>query len=251
MNYKRQGSGVAVVLLHGFCENLTIWDNITPTLNKTCEVITLDLPGFGGSRHLSAPTTLSEVAEKAHEFLQSIGVSEYVVVGHSLGGYLALELARQYSDAILGIGLIHSTAFADDEEKVNSRKKTIEFVQKRGVELFINSFVPQLFANKKHSNITTVVELAKRTPERSLINYTKAMMIRGNYLLTLKNWTKPLLFIAGTNDSIVPIDKSRKHLQYMSEACFFELPNVGHMGMYESPDEVTGLVGKLVWTISK
>ncbi len=249
--YQRQGAGTPVVLLHGFCETLAVWEAIIPELSKSNQVIALDLPGFGGSDHLQAPTSLKQVAIQVHSFLQSLHIKKYVIIGHSLGGYISLELAKLYPESILGIGMIHSTAFSDNLEKKNIRKKTIDFVRKNGVSAFIKSFVPQLFADKKSPYIKVLIDMAKKTPEKSLINYTIAMMERKDYGLILKNWVNPLIFIAGEKDEIVPIDRSRKHLQYVPENCFFELSEVGHLGMYEASQKVVNLLIKYVYTISK
>lgn len=251
MYYKKQGKGTAIVFLHGFCETSAIWDPITPLLSKSYQTITLDLPGFGRSRHLEAPTTLSQLAKEVHCFLQSHRVEQYIVIGHSLGGYISLELGETFAESILGIGMINSTAFADGQEKVKTRKKTIRFVEKRGVEAFVKLFVPQLFADKKAKDITTVINLAKSTPEQSVINYSQAMMNRKSYISTLQRWKKPFLFVFGRQDTLVTASKSREHLRYISRNSLVELSEAGHMGTYEAPDKIIKLLIKFVRTIPK
>jgi len=75
--YQKTGEGVSLVLLHGFCETSAIWKELINELSASCEVIVIDLPGFGGSQHLSAPTSISQVAEQVHEFLASINIEKY------------------------------------------------------------------------------------------------------------------------------------------------------------------------------
>ena len=251
LNYRSAGKGLPLVLLPGFCEDLSIWDAITPELSQQCNVITIDLPGFGGSAHLPTTTSLTSIAKQVNNFIQSLDIQEYIVAGHSLGGYISLELAKLYPKSILGIGLIHSTAFADDDEKIKSRNKTIDFVRKRGVETFIKSFVPQLFSNKKSLNIGRMMDMAKNTPIESLINYTIAMKMRQDYTSTLINWTKPVIFVAGQNDTLVPIEKSKAHRDFIPERDIIELPEIGHMGMLEAPLQITKALLSLVWITSK
>ena len=251
LNYRSTGTGVPLVLLPGFCEDLSIWDAILPELSQQCNLITIDLPGIGGSDHLPAPTSVTRIAKQVHEFTQSLDIQEYIVAGHSLGGYISLELAKLYPESILGIGLIHSTAFADDNEKIKSRNKTIDFVRKRGVEAFIKSFVPQLFSNKESLNIEKVIDMAKQTPIESLVSYTVAMKNRQDYTTMLRNWAKPVMFVAGQNDTLIPIEKSRAHRDFIQEQNIIELPEIGHMGMYEAPLETIKALSALVWTISK
>lgn len=239
---------MSLVLLHGFCETSSIWKEIVNELSAFCEVIVIDLPGFGDSQHLSSSISIGQVAIQVHEFLESINVDEYFVAGHSLGGYISLELAKLYTTSVLGIGLINSTAYADDEEKIHTRKKTFKFVEKWGVETFINSFVPQLFADKKDKKIATVINIAKHTPLQTLINYTTAMMMRKNNVVILMNWNKPLFFFAGFLDALIPIEKSRNHLDFIDERHFIEDKLCSHMGMYEAPKTLITLLSKLVLT---
>jgi pimeloyl-ACP methyl ester carboxylesterase len=239
--------GASLVLLHGFCETSAIWDGIVNELSKSCEVIVIDLPGFGGSQELSAPTSIRQTAIQVHNFLGSINVNNYFVAGHSLGGYISLELADLYPSCILGIGLINSSAFADDEDKIKTRLKSIKFVEKRGVELFINSFVPQLFANKEEVHISTLKHIARKTPQQTLINYTHAMMQRKDMVSILAHWSRPFFFFAGTLDILVPIDKSRNHLDFISRDNFVESELCAHMGMYEAPESLVNLLTQLVW----
>ncbi len=249
--HQEYGSGEVLVLLPGFCESISIWDKIVQGLGKTCRVICIDLPGIGKSAHLKAPISLSHTANQIHSFIRSLGIQRYTVAGHSLGGYLSLELIDQFPESIDGIGMIHSTAFADDEEKISVRKKTIDFVNKRGVELFIKSFVPQLFRDKKSPYITTVINSAKFTTQDSLVNYTIAMMNRKNHTLTLEKWNKRSLFVAGMEDSLVLLAQSRAHLEYISEEKYVELANIGHMGMLEEPVLIEKCLRDLVCTTSK
>ncbi len=251
LHYQQQGAGETLVLLPGFCENLSIWDAIVPTLGKSCRVITIDLPGFGESSHLAAPTSINQAASHIHQFLRSLNIDQYIIAGHSLGGYISLELIKLYPDAISGIGLIHSTAFADDKEKTQTRKKIIDFVNKRGVEAFITPFVPQLFVDKKSPNIAAMINSAITTPIASLINYTIAMMERQDRINTLEKWEKPIVFVAGKKDALINIDQSRKHLLYITESQYMEITEIGHVGMIEAPNQVIKALSALLLATSK
>ena len=118
LNVEVSGHGLPVVLLHGLCENLSLWNRLRVALNKNHQIITYDLPGFGKSDKLSNKFTLDDVAEILHEDLQDkLEIDKYVVLGHSLGGYISLALANKYPESILGYGLINSTSYADNEER--------------------------------------------------------------------------------------------------------------------------------------
>ncbi len=126
-----KGEGNPVILIHGFCETFAIWKPLVNKLAFSHKVITLDLPGFGKSPLPESPFSITDIADQVHLWLLEKNLLGSIIIGHSLGGYVALALAEKYPDSIKGFGLMHSTAFADDEEKKHSRNKTIEFVKAR------------------------------------------------------------------------------------------------------------------------
>ena len=237
LNHTDTGTGYPVVLIHGFCESLTIWENITPELSKRNRVIAIDLPGFGDSSLLEQDITIEKVATEVFEFLQEKGIKECMVIGHSLGGYVTLALAESYPNLLSKVVLFHSTSFADTEEKKNNRDKTLKFIKKRGLDLFFSSFLPTLFANSSDPTIGQIDKIARKTPIETVIAYTIAMRNRQDRTIVLQHLNKPILIIAGREDNAVPIAQSRKMSQLITNSVLQEL-SVGHMGMYEDPANI-------------
>ncbi|MEQ8924973.1 MAG: alpha/beta hydrolase [Fulvivirga sp.] len=232
------GEGNPVVLIHGFCETSSIWKPLINKLALSHQVITLDLPGFGKSPLQSINFSIMDIAEMVHGYLEEKNLLNSALVGHSLGGYVTLAIAERHAADYKGFGLFHSTSFADDDEKKRSRNKTIEFVKKRGVQVFADSFVQQLFyvKNRAHleNEIKVVINAAAETSAASLISYMEAMRDRPDRSEVLKSIDQPTLFIAGDQDGSVPIDKSRAQYGLMKDATIAELKDVAHMGMYEA-----------------
>jgi pimeloyl-ACP methyl ester carboxylesterase len=248
---KEQGEGFPVILIHGFCETHAIWDSLAEELASEFKVIVLDLPGFGKSELLPIPFTLEEVSERVVQRLHQLGIKQCVVIGHSLGGYVTLAMAEQYPSLLAGFGLFHSTAYADSDEKKQSRNKVIEFVENNGVRPFIQSFVPPLFHNQKAEYVHQVVELAVETPKQSLIAYTKAMRDRPDRVPTVRNFPGKILFIAGENDSGIPVDLVKKQAEQAKNAHFYRFKNVAHMGMFEDEKGTTRCIREfLQWVAS-
>ena len=107
ISYRQNGSGVPVVLLHGFCEDQSLWDDLLPQWAQHGRIITLDLPGFGKSAPLAQGFGIEEVAANIHDFLtRELKLTEYTVLGHSLGGYVSLALAANYPDYVQAFGLM-------------------------------------------------------------------------------------------------------------------------------------------------
>ncbi len=94
LSYQLQGEGKAVVLLHGFCESKHVWHNIVADLSKIFKVISIDLPGFGESELCSDKPSIENFARSVQDVLIHLQVESSVLIGHSMGGYVALAPPR-------------------------------------------------------------------------------------------------------------------------------------------------------------
>lgn len=250
ISFTEKGSGFPVVLIHGFCETSEIWNDFAAALSKNYRVLTPDLPGFGGSPLPSGDFSIDDIGEMVFQWLQEQGITKTVIIGHSLGGYVTLALTKKHPEIVRGFGLFHSTAFADSDEKRMSRDKTIEFVKGKGVEVFARSFVPQLFYIKNRKNLRAqveqVVNTAAKTPEASLIGYTKAMRDRNDRTDVLKSFDRPILIIAGEKDTSVPVDSINEQELLPKKAIVHIFDNTGHMGMFEKKEQSLGAVQNFI-----
>ncbi|EMR02281.1 alpha/beta fold hydrolase [Cesiribacter andamanensis] len=232
--------GIPLVLLHGFCETHQVWAHYLSPLGKKYRVLCPDLPGFGKSSSLPAGFSLSDVADRLAGWLEQLGIGKAVLVGHSLGGYVALAMLERHPSLVAGIGLFNSTAYADSAEKKRSRTHVIDFVEKHGVETFATSFVPQLFhpTNRPYlqGRIQQVVADAATTPEYTLIGYTRAMQQRPNRLRVLEAFSGPILYVIGEHDSAVPLEDSKQQLLQLADYQAYILEETGHMGMFEQEE---------------
>jgi pimeloyl-ACP methyl ester carboxylesterase len=176
--------------------------------------------------------------------LEENGVENPILIGHSLGGYVALAMLELMGNKIKGIGLFHSTAFADDAEKKEMRNRTILFLKKFGAEKFVSSFVPPLFSEKHRvefaSEIEQATEQAQQSSLEGLIAFTEAMRDRKDRFEVLKNFQGPKLMIAGTEDGAVKIEASRQQKAAFTD--YVELAGTGHMGMIEEKERTLKLV---------
>jgi pimeloyl-ACP methyl ester carboxylesterase len=232
-----EGQGSPIVFIHGFCESLHIWDFFIPHFTAQHLVIRIDLPGHGQSAGLGYETSVEKMAFQLKETLDSLHMGPPVLVGHSLGGYVALAYAEMFPDHIKGLCLFHSTAFEDSPEKKENRNKTIEFVEKHGVEPFTAPFVPGLFFHKRRElmkeKIDFAIEIARQMNKENIISTIGAMRDRKNRIDVLKELRVPFALIAGKDDTAVTLDKSIEqcHLALQSHVLF--LGETAHMGLFE------------------
>ena len=239
IHYSDQGNGFPVLLIHGFCETSEIWNSFSEKLSTRFRVLSIDLPGFGGSEMLPETFSLSDVAAKVLQWLNDLKIETCMVIGHSLGGYVTLSMAEQQPEKIKAFGLFHSTAYADSEERKQSRNKVIEFVSAHGVAPFVESFIPPLFYNQTNPHIPNVVKLAGTTRKESLIAYVKAMRDRPDRTTVLRDFHGKILLLAGEMDSGIPLETVKKQALLSPHSVLKILPSVAHMGMFE--DEPTSL----------
>jgi len=255
VSYSIEGQGKTILFIHGFCETKEIWHYFKNYFTNSYQVLCIDLPGFGGSIGLEKNTSIEAMSGALHDTLQHLNIEKPVLVGHSLGGYVALAYAEQYPNDLAGICLFHSTAFEDASEKKENRNKTIEYVKNHGVDAFCNPFVPGLFFHKRRaelkSQIDFVLQMARKTSLSSILETTAAMRDRKERIGVLKNIKIPVSFIIGKEDTAVTFDKSiaQCHLAKNSQALF--LAETGHMGMLEREQECADFLSGFLKDIFK
>lgn len=230
-----------LVLLHGFCETKSVWKELVDELSENYLVIVPDMPGFGDNEEKVEGITMSKMAVYLKALLDELKIQECVLIGHSMGGYVSLEFAQKYPDMVMGLGLIHSTAYADTEERKQNRNKTIEFVEKNGVAPFIETFIPNLFAPSFKDDLKDEIDFATNvaltTPKQTIVEVTKALRDREDHTATLKEIACPVLFIFGKEDSILPLEQHLPITAMPNYSMVNVLGYTGHMAMLELPGE--------------
>lgn len=242
--FTKQGAGPTLILIHGFCESKEMWTAFARELSKSYTVYAVDLPGFGDSAFEQSSISLEEAAVAVHDWMEQGKISQPAVIGHSLGGYVALAMAELDGASLKAIGLFHSTAFKDDEEKIGIRNRTLSFIKKHGVEKFVDSFVPPLFSEQHRIEqgeaIAQLIERGKKSSKKGVLAFIEAMRDRKDRMDVWKNFPGPKLMIAGSLDASVKIEASRQHQPFASH--YHELPETGHMGMFEEPEKTLQLM---------
>ena len=97
LHYKKEGTGEALFLIHGFLENLSMWDEMAVELSKTNQVIRIDLPGFGKSDCIEDIHSMALFAECIKQLLKELNVDKFILIGHSMGGYAGYKVFSSMS----------------------------------------------------------------------------------------------------------------------------------------------------------
>jgi pimeloyl-ACP methyl ester carboxylesterase len=247
VRYTDKGKGRVIVLLHGFLESLEIFDELSSRLSKTFRVITIDLPGHGQTPSLGYIHTMELMAQCAKAVVDSLGIRKYVVVGHSMGGYVALAFAELFPENVSGFCLFHSTALPDSEEKKKDRERVAEIV-KNDHKQFVSELIPKLFAPENLSILKDEVAKAKQialdTPTEGIVAALRGMKERPLRELVLKNARCPVLFIIGKKDVLLAWDNLLLLTNLPKRSFNIVLEHAGHMGFYEAPEETFKAIRK-------
>lgn len=203
IHYSDQGSGKGLVLLHGFLEDLSMWDTVIETLKKTHRVICIDLLGHGKTGNLGYIHTMEEQANMVKHLLDNLGMERCAFVGHSMGGYIALAFAEMFPEKMSALCLMNSTAYADDKERKLNRDRGIRAV-KQNHKTFIRMAVPNLFSEENRAIFTEeigqVTETALKMGPQGIIAALEGMKIRKDRTKLLKESNFPILMIMGKKD---------------------------------------------------
>jgi len=241
IDYEVYGAGRPIIFIHGFGEDGTVWSNQIEFLKNKFQLIIPYLPGTGQSEIIQ-DMSIEGLAEVIHAIIHEENIDTCIVIGHSMGGYITLALAEKYWNHLKGFGLLHSTAYADTEEKKQTRKKGIEFIKQHGAFEFLKTTSPNLFSANSKNLIPGTIEsfiksLGSLTAE-SLIAYYEAMIHRPDRTEVLIKTKLPVLFIAGEHDIAVPFSDSLKQCHFPGLCHFHILSNSGHMGMIEESEKM-------------
>src|SRR5690606_4701010 len=231
-----------VILVHGFGEDHSVWQNQVAYFKNKYQLIIPDLPGSGASE-MTDNMSIDVMALIIKKITDSI-VKEnekVILVGHSMGGYISLAYAEKNSERLLGLGLFHSSSYADSKEKIITRKKGIEFIETHGAFPFLKNTLPNLFSNHTKEQqpelVQQLIEKSGNFTASALVTYYESMIDRPDRRSILETSTIPVLFIISENDQAIPISDSLEQTSLPGKSYITILKNSGHMGMLEEPLE--------------
>lgn len=233
------GQGSAVVLIHGFLENSTMWKEITPELIKKNRIITIDLLGHGKTDCIGYVHSMDLFAETVEAVLKHLRIRKCTLIGHSLGGYVALAFAEKNPEKVKGLCLMNSTSNADDDERKALRARANKMIQTNFESMVRMSFV-NLFGPSSKTKYKTAIDEALyealQTPVQGYIAAQEGMRIRPNRNNALAKNNFKKLIIIGEKDPVINYEVALEEAEKTSSnvAVF---PN-GHMSHIENTDEL-------------
>ena len=243
ISYSDIGKGTAVVLLHGFLENKTMWKDLAPSLAKKNRVIAIDLLGHGETDCLGYVHSMEENAEIVKAILSHLRIRKAIFIGHSMGGYVALAFAELYPETIKGIVLLNSTAKEDSEERKINRDRAIKAVKQNYIN-FVRMSITNLFGENNRERLENEIETVKlealKTPLQGIVATLEGMKIRKERQFILKTTDFPKLLILGKKDGVLIYDDNISQIENTNTE-LISFPD-GHMSHIENKEELETVV---------
>lgn len=225
IHYTISGAGPAVVLLHGLMEGAWVWREMTEVWAAENRVLAIDLPGHGQSEVLSDVHSVPLCAQVVEAVMRAEDVAAAVLVGHSMGGYVALAVADLFPEKVKGIVLFHSQAAQDGEEGLAQRRRAIALLEAGGEAKkdFVTRFMPTLFAPQNRERmagkIAALTEAGRAMSLEAILAIQKGLAERKSYLPVLTRGTAAGSAAAdGDNVSVLP-PRTLRSLKAATEHC--------------------------------
>lgn len=229
-----------ILLLHGYLESMLVWDEFVPLIYKDARIITLDIPGHGISVVSGEVHTMDYLADVISSALTALSISKAYIVGHSMGGYVALALCENHPEQVEGLVLLHSTPNADSEEKKQNRKREIELIKAGKKELIAKSAPQAGFAPANRTRfkdeIEDLREIALLAEDEGIVALLGGMMERKDQNDMLRQLSAPQLFILGRGDEYITPTIAETMVAAHPQAKVAWMETSGHMSFIEQPE---------------
>ncbi|MFW2135652.1 alpha/beta fold hydrolase [Chryseobacterium sp. TY4] len=238
LHYEISGKGrETLVLLHGFMENLEIWDDMMPHLSEDFQLVKVDLSGFGKSAPIAEIQTMELFADEIKKLTDHLEINKFHLLGHSMGGYISLAFAEKFPELLKSFTLFFSTYFEDDDEKKSIREKSLRLIEEN-YKAYASAGIPNFFGPDARRILKNKIQLAKEIAYTANVNGVlasqKGMKYRPNRKSVLEQFDGLILLIEGRFDNAVNAIKTIVELPERNNIKAYLL-NSGHNGHWEKP----------------
>ena len=249
------GSGFPVVFIHGFPLNRTMWEPQVTALVAEFRCITIDMRGFGGSAAVP-PYSMDRYADDVAAILDALGIARAVIVGLSMGGYVAFAMWRRHRKRIRGLVLADTRAVADTEDAIERRRDMIAAAESQGATAIANAQIAGLVGRTTRDKRPDIYDATHRmiaqTSVAGIVGALEALIERPDSTPTLSTIDVPTLIIVGDEDVITPPKEARKLQDAIPRSRLEVLKGAGHLSNVERPAAfntvMTEFLGSLLYS---
>ncbi|HOF20255.1 MAG TPA: alpha/beta hydrolase [Bacteroidales bacterium] len=250
ISYYDEGEGDAIVLVHGYLETSEVYRSFARKLSERFRVISVDLPGHGGSDSYGDTHTMEFMAAVINDLAGNTVDGKIFLTGHSMGGYVTLAFADLFPEKLSGYCLFHSHPFPDTPEVIKKRKMEIRLINAGKWNTFFADNIKRMYAagslEKFSSELERSREIASTIPDKAVISVLNGMMARPSRLSVMEGGKVPLLWILGAGDNYIDYRQIQTRVKLPPNAEVFVLENSGHMGFIEEEAEALKKLSEFV-----
>lgn len=234
--YDESGSGAALLLVHGWPHDRTLWHGQVSGLATHARCIAPDLRGFGGS-DVTGPISIDLLADDLAGLLDALAIPEAVICGLSMGGYVAMAMCRRHRPRVRALVLTSTRATADSAEGRAARERIIELVARDGMQVLAEGQLERMagratLESRPHLR-DALRSMMAAAPAAGVTGAQRAMMERPDSSAMLAALDVPVLVIAGAEDAIIPAAEQRAMASSIPGARYVEIAGAGHVCAFE------------------
>jgi pimeloyl-ACP methyl ester carboxylesterase len=236
--YTDEGEGTPLLFVHGFPLNRATWSKQVAFFKANYRVVAPDLRGLGESASGPGPVSMSRFAEDLHALMQRLSTGPVVLVGHSMGGYVALAFATAYPNALRGLVLVGTKAGKDAPEVAAARRATAEKVRTDGVSTVVDAMAPKMLSasNEDPAMAASVHGFMASSKPDGVMGALWGMADRPDASARLGQIRVPTLVITGADDTVIPPSESAVLAGSIPGAQLRVIPQAGHLVAFERAD---------------
>jgi pimeloyl-ACP methyl ester carboxylesterase len=247
LSFVDRGAGAALLFVHGFPLDHSMWSGQIETLSARHRVIAPDLRGFGQSGVSEGIVTMEQFADDLAALLDFLTIREPVVLcGLSMGGYIALEFWRKYAKRLRALILCDTRAAGDTPAAAANRFVVAEKVLREGSNTVADAMIPRLFdpvtVEKQPDLVEKLKQVIDGTDPRGIAASARGMAQRADFTAELPRIGCPALVIVGQSDAISPVAEMQAISKAVPNAEFKIIPQAGHMAPLEQPSDVNTVI---------
>ena len=241
MAYDDAGSGAAVVLLHGYPFNRSMWREQSEALSQNYRVIAPDLRGLGETPPSDEPATMAEMAREVAALLDELEIKRVTLGGLSMGGYVALAFYRRFSLRVRALILADTRPQADTEQAQRNREEQAQKILKEGMQSIADDFLKKVLTpatlSEKPETVALVREMILKTAPQGAANALRGMAARPDQTAFLEQILAPTLILVGSEDQLTPPADAQLMHREIRGARLEIIEGASHLSNLERPAE--------------
>ena len=238
--YDDVGMGSAVVLIHGYPFNRSLWTEQTEALTSRFRVVTPDLRGFGESDASEGPATMNRMAQDVAKLMDHLGIDQAVIAGLSMGGYVALAFVKQFPSRVKALVLADTRATADTDEGRQTRFQQAEKAMAEGLAGIADAMLPKLLTpetvSKRPEVVKRVRDMMLKTKPQGAASALLGMAEREDLSEFISTIRVPTMIVVGREDAITPVADSEKMHSEITTSHLVVIESAGHVSNLEQTE---------------